>query len=1233
MKKIIFLFTLVFLILTGCFNSNSENNIKLEKGLSAIKGKNEIEILTNKKHLATQIEIKGDIEKDDIFVSNEFLSIIEKNNDVITINVSNLNSIDNNIKFKLLRDNFDNINIKIVRIVTLEDVFVEDNIKKNLNNILLGDYDENGIVDLNDFSIFTENFNKKNSIYDIAPSSKGTNKWGEIYCNLAGDGFIGIEDLVVFAHNFGKIKPIDDLNIEVKDINIVIDKQTLKIGDTLNVYGNVIPENAANKKIIWTTNNNNISITNINDTTISITANNVGTTVLTATSVNGKLKTINIIIAEEETKQDLIIYIESTTAPRLYAWTGSGASEVKLLGAWPGKDLTEQEGKFYYYNFGSEIKSLNYIHFIGGQSADLTTSESIWITSDKKIHKANPYEPSKPIITVGLVDGKYNGDTSISVEITAINNTVDTVNILFNGKIIPYSNTEASFKISDYINDGDSGLLEITASNSQGTVTKVVSIERDDTISSLKLYLEKNQVVYGWTVVNGEVITVNGGWPGKQLDKTIVTNGKTWYVLDFGFVDSGSYILNGQGGTDQSISQTTWVDATGGKYNVDPYEPTKPEISITPGSGTYSDKNGKRKIVISVTVRNATIDSKSATITVDGTSKPITLTGEKTELIFSEVITNNSTATIKVTASNSLGTSEKTVEIKRDDEYTVPRGEFTWENALVYFVLTDRFYNGNPSNDNSYGRKNKIGADPLDIATFHGGDVAGLTEKIEEGYFDELGVNAIWVTALYEQIHGWVGGGSGDFPHYAYHGYYGLDWTAADKNMGTVDEIRKFVDTAHEHGIRVIMDIVVNHVGYNSAMDMVDYGFASYDKAVITDRDWMHPLSPTGWQSHHETVVYYEADQTSTGKNPTPITDWLNWWGPDWVRAGIAGYDAGDGSEIESPLAGLPDIRTEVTTPVNIAPILKTKWGREVTGFEDWIVPAAKKYRDPNSKIAPADYIIKSLAAWVEEFGIDGFRCDTVKHVELFRWKQLKEEANAALKKWRQNNPNSVGSKWTEDFYMFGEFWDFKLGWDKGMYENGFDAMIDFGFPIKNGSGDLGGTWQAYSEATNKVIPYLNSHDMGSVGFFGKGASCIPAGTALVLNPGPVQIYYGDENDRPRGPKCSDPDHEVRSDYVWGANEDKLSHWQKVGKFRSMNPAVGAGTQTEIATDTFLREWKDNKVIIKINVNGKNSVDVGTAFKDGTNLRNAYNGETAKVINGKVEFTGENNIILIELVK
>ncbi|MBE4116394.1 alpha-amylase, partial [Vibrio parahaemolyticus] len=82
------------------------------------------------------------------------------------------------------------------------------------------------------------------------------------------------------------------------------------------------------------------------------------------------------------------------------------------------------------------------------------------------------------------------------------------------------------------------------------------------------------------------------------------------------------------------------------------------------------------------------------------------------------------------------------------------------------FVMTDRFYNGNPDNDNSYGR-NKDGK--YEIGTFHGGDLAGLTKKLD--YIESLGVNAIWITSPLEQIHGWVGGGDkGDFKHYGYHG-------------------------------------------------------------------------------------------------------------------------------------------------------------------------------------------------------------------------------------------------------------------------------------------------------------------------------------------------------------------------------------------------------------------------------------------------------------------------------
>lgn len=237
-------------------------------------------------------------------------------------------------------------------------------------------------------------------------------------------------------------------------------------------------------------------------------------------------------------------------------------------------------------------------------------------------------------------------------------------------------------------------------------------------------------------------------------------------------------------------------------------------------------------------------------------------------------------------------------------------------------------------------------------------------------------------------------------------------------------------------------------------------------------------------------------------------------------------------------MAGLPDIKTEVTDPVAMAPIMQTKWKLEAADgddaydtaiggkYENYIVPAAKYLRNPDTKIAPADHVIKSLAAWVEEFGIDGFRCDTAKHIELSRWKQLQSECDASLKKWRAAHATDPASKWSDNFWMVGEHWDFKNGSDGGYFSNGFTTMLDFGFPLKNGGtgSTMISTWAGYASTVNKAMPYINSHDMGKVGFFGKGSSCIPAGTALLLNPSPVQIYYGDENDREKGPSCSDAD-------------------------------------------------------------------------------------------------------------
>ncbi|EPH2645005.1 alpha-amylase [Escherichia coli] len=148
---------------------------------------------------------------------------------------------------------------------------------------------------------------------------------------------------------------------------------------------------------------------------------------------------------------------------------------------------------------------------------------------------------------------------------------------------------------------------------------------------------------------------------------------------------------------------------------------------------------------------------------------------------------------------------------------------FDWHNATVYFVLTDRFENGDPSNDQSYGR-HKDGM--AEIGTFHGGDLRGLTNKLD--YLQQLGVNALWISAPFEQIHGWVGGGTkGDFPHYAYHGYYTQDWTNLDANMGSEADLRTLVDSAHQRGIRILFDVVMNHTGYATLADMQEYQFGA----------------------------------------------------------------------------------------------------------------------------------------------------------------------------------------------------------------------------------------------------------------------------------------------------------------------------------------------------------------------------------------------------------------------
>ena len=487
---------------------------------------------------------------------------------------------------------------------------------------------------------------------------------------------------------------------------------------------------------------------------------------------------------------------------------------------------------------------------------------------------------------------------------------------------------------------------------------------------------------------------------------------------------------------------------------------------------------------------------------------------------------------------------------------------FDWHNATVYFVLTDRFENGDPSNDQSYGR-HKDGME--EIGTFHGGDLRGLTGKLD--YLQQLGVNALWISAPFEQIHGWVGGGTkGDFPHYAYHGYYTQDWTTLDANMGSEADLRALIDGAHQRGIRILFDIVMNHTGYATLADMQEYQFGALYlsgdelKKTLGERwtDWK-PAAGQSWHSFNDYINF--SDKAA----------WEKWWGKAWIRTDIGDYDNPGFDDLTMSLAFLPDLKTESTTPSGLPVFYQHKADTRTKAIEGY---------------TPRDYLTLWLSQWVRDYGVDGFRVDTAKHVELPAWQQLKVQASVALVEWKKANPDKALDD--KPFWMTGEAWGHGV-MQSDYYRHGFDAMINFDYQEQAAkavdclaSMDL--VWQQMAEKLQgfNVLSYLSSHDTR---LFREGGD--KAAELLLLAPGAVQIFYGDESARPFGPTGSDPLQGTRSDMNWqdvsGKSADNVAHWQRLGQFRARHPAIGAGQQTTLSLKQgygFVRQHGDDTVMV-----------------------------------------------------
>lgn len=557
--------------------------------------------------------------------------------------------------------------------------------------------------------------------------------------------------------------------------------------------------------------------------------------------------------------------------------------------------------------------------------------------------------------------------------------------------------------------------------------------------------------------------------------------------------------------------------------------------------------------------------------------------------------------------------------------------DFSWDNLSLYLVMTDRFYDGDKSNNNSYDRLS-VDSKGSTVGTFHGGDLKGLTKKLKENYFNDLGINAIWITSPVEQIHGFISGdNSGSFAHYGYHGYYTLDWTTIDKNMGTINDMREFVDTAHSKGIRVVLDVVMNHTGYSNLKDMDDYDFKPLKNSSLNIANWQ-PSESENYDTYNKTIVDYTGHEE----------EWAKWWGNEWIRADLPGYTPGGSNDVNMNLSGLPDIKTESTESVNIPPILTAKWEQDkFENNDECIVPSAIKYRT-NLNVPPSTYIIKWLSSWVEEFGIDGFRCDTAKHIDIYRWKELKDECNKALSTWRENNPDKPGSTWSEDFWMTGEI--FGQGLEKNeYYDNGFDSVINFDFPKGDSLEYLEEIYSEYAKKINtddnfNVLSYISSHDTGLT-----RGNMINLGTKLIMTPGGIEIYYGDESNRKASTNTitTAKDQPSRSDMNWDSiDKDVLYHWQKLGQFRSNHISIGAGEHKILQSSpyAFSRTYNKNnindKVVIATEVEKESEIDVSSIWSNGTKIKDFYTNKKYTVKDGKVNVKpNKNGVILLEEVK
>ncbi len=410
---------------------------------------------------------------------------------------------------------------------------------------------------------------------------------------------------------------------------------------------------------------------------------------------------------------------------------------------------------------------------------------------------------------------------------------------------------------------------------------------------------------------------------------------------------------------------------------------------------------------------------------------------------------------------------------------------------VIYFLMPDRFKDGDPSNNT--GRMASpdpevTGYDPANPSFFHGGDLSGVSAKLD--YLRDLGATSIWMSPIFGNL-AVQKYGDGAPPKAGYHGYWVLNFTDVDPHFGSKEEFHDLIAEAKKHGIGIILDVVANHTAdilrpkngvgdyqYKFSKPYLDANGTPFD-----DRDYIHrsdfPELDADISFPAPPMFAKEEDRR------IKVPDWLN---DPTVYHNRGGASTGGESAQYGDLSGLDDLFTEQP--------------RVVRGMID------------------------IYANWIKEFDLIGFRLDTVKHVNNEFWQSFVPAMEAVAQKSER-----------KDFFIFGEVYDPDPAFlSEFVHRASMPSVLDFGFQqavrgfVSGGDSPTklaeffakDGFYTTPTVNAYSLVTFLGNHDLGRIGYFLSNdlgsvsddellARDILAHAVLLFTRGIPAIYYGDE--------------------------------------------------------------------------------------------------------------------------